>query len=47
MNDPAELVNRYAAQIRYYRKALEALTGKPVKESYLWSFRMRKAISVQ
>ena len=47
VNDPAELVNRYAAQIRYYRKALEALTGKPVKESYLWSFRMRKAISVQ
>ena len=46
VNDPAELVRRYAAQIRYYKKALTALTGKPVKESYLWSFRMRKAIPV-
>jgi ATP-dependent helicase/nuclease subunit A len=43
---PEELVRRYEAQLRYYRKALEALTGKTVKESYIWSFRLQTLIPV-
>ncbi|MBQ6542525.1 MAG: helicase-exonuclease AddAB subunit AddA [Lachnospiraceae bacterium] len=46
VNEPQELVRRYATQLRYYRKALEAVTGKTVKESYIWSFRLGKLISV-
>ena len=45
--DKAEtLAERYRAQLYYYRKALTALTGKPVKESYIWSFRLRELIPV-
>ncbi|MBR3436645.1 MAG: PD-(D/E)XK nuclease family protein, partial [Lachnospiraceae bacterium] len=40
------LAERYRAQLYYYRKALTALTGKPVKESYIWSFRLRELIPV-
>lgn len=43
---PEELVRRYEAQLRYYRKALEAMTGKTVKESYIWSFRLQTLIPV-
>ena len=46
VNEPQELVRRYATQLRYYRKALEAVTSKTVKESYIWSFRLGKLISV-
>ncbi|MBP5294704.1 MAG: helicase-exonuclease AddAB subunit AddA [Lachnospiraceae bacterium] len=46
VNEPQELVRRYATQLKYYRKALEAVTGKTVKESYIWSFRLGKLISV-
>ena len=45
--DRAEILKeRYAAQLYYYRKALEAVTGKKVKESYIWSFRLRELIPV-
>ena len=46
VNEPQELVRRYATQLKYYRKALEAVTGKTVKESYIWSFRLGQLISV-
>ena len=45
--DKAEtLAERYRAQLYYYRKALEAVTGKRVKESYIWSFHLRKLIAL-
>ena len=46
VSEPQELVRRYKAQLMYYRKALEMLTGKPVKESYIWSFRLKSLIAI-
>lgn len=36
------LWNRYATQLDYYGEALEKLMGQPVKEKYLYSFRLEK-----
>lgn len=41
-----ELIKRYERQFALYRISLEQITGKKVKESYLWSFSWRKAISM-
>ena len=41
-----ELVNRYRAQLEYYAKALEQLTGKAVKEKIIYSFTLQKEIEV-
>lgn len=41
-----ELIRRYGIQLRIYSKALERLTGKPVKERYIYSFRLNDAIAV-
>lgn len=35
-----ELWNRYETQLDYYQEALQKLTGKPVKERILYSFRL-------
>lgn len=40
-----ELIRRYSSQLSYYQKALEQLTGKPVKEKLLYSFALGKVIS--
>ena len=42
--DGRELISRHAAQLRWYRQALERLVGKPVKESVIWSFELGKEI---
>ncbi len=34
----AELTAKYEVQLNYYRRALEQLTGKPVKETWIYSF---------
>lgn len=39
-----ELIRRYHTQLDYYKKTLEQLTGKTVKESYLYSFALDRAI---
>lgn len=39
-----ELADRYYAQLEYYAKALEQLTGKTVKEKWIYSFALRKEI---
>lgn len=44
--EEAELAERYAQQIMYYKEALEKITGKKVAESYLYSLEKRKAIPV-
>ena len=41
-----ELVERYRAQLEYYAKALERLTGKNVKEKIIYSFTLQKEIEV-
>ncbi len=41
-----QLVEKYRIQLGYYGEALERLTGKKVKERYLYSFRLGKALPV-
>ncbi len=41
------LAERYAVQLRLYEKALEAMTGRKVKEKYLYSFCLHRAIPVR
>ena len=42
----AETLERYTAQLRYYRRALEAITGTPVRECLLCFLIQRKLIDV-
>jgi len=41
-----ELVGRYRTQLDYYQRALEQITGKKVKERYLYSFYLQEEIYV-
>lgn len=41
-----ELVRRYRTQLDYYQMALEQITGKRVKERYLYSFYLQEEIYV-
>jgi ATP-dependent helicase/nuclease subunit A len=43
-DDEQKLIRRYKIQLDYYRKALERLTGKKVKESIIYSFALSKEI---
>ena len=40
------LAERYRAQLQYYKKALEQMEQKKVKECYIYSIPLRKAISL-
>lgn len=42
-----ELIEKYRIQLIYYARALEQLRGKTVKEVYLYSFALGKALSVE
>lgn len=44
--DEAALVERYRIQLMLYQEALERLTPYPVKEVYIYSFRLERAIPV-
>ena len=44
--DEEALVDRYRIQLMLYKEALERLTPYPVKEVYIYSFRLERAISV-
>ena len=39
VDTPEELRERYSVQLDFYERALGQITGKPVKERYLYSFR--------
>lgn len=39
-----ELVQRYQTQLEYYKRTLEQLTGKKVKETYIYSFSLEAVI---
>lgn len=41
------LISRYAEQLRHYADAVTAMTGKPVKKAYLYSFALSKAIETE
>ena len=41
-----QLTERYRIQLEYYGQALERMTGKRVKEKYLYSFCLGKALPV-
>ena len=41
-----ELVEKYIVQMQYYKKALEMITDKEVKEIYIYSSGLGKAVSV-
>lgn len=41
-----QLADRYRAQLDYYQRALEQITGKQVKERYLYSFCLQKEIQL-
>ncbi len=41
-----ELIKRYQTQLDYYQMALEQITGKKVKERYLYSFYLQEEIYV-
>lgn len=41
-----QLIDRYRAQLDYYQRALEQITGKQVKERYLYSFSLQREILV-
>ena len=41
-----DLIKRYTIQMDLYKEALQRLTGMPVKASYIYSFRLHDAISI-
>ncbi len=41
------LCERHSAQLKYYCRAVEEITGKPVKNAYLYSFALMREISVE
>ena len=43
---PQKLAEKYHAQLQYYARALEQMTGKKVKEKIIYSFTMKKEIQV-
>ena len=40
------LLNRYAAQLGWYRRALETLTGRKVREALIYSVRLGETAAV-
>ena len=44
--DGRDLAEKYRVQLRYYREALERLTGRKVREVWLYSFSLGKALEV-
>lgn len=46
VEDEKQLADRYRAQLDYYQRALEQITGKRVKERYLYSFYLQKEILI-
>ncbi|MBR6514351.1 MAG: UvrD-helicase domain-containing protein [Clostridia bacterium] len=44
--DADTLTERHSTQLYYYKKALEAITGRRVKRSVIYSFALRQAIDI-
>lgn len=41
-----EIINKYKVQIKYYKEAVEKITGKRVKEAYLYLFGINKEVKM-
>lgn len=41
-----EMISKYAVQINYYKAALKKITGREIKESYLYLFYLDKEIAI-
>jgi len=46
VNDIEEIKNRYKIQIKYYEEALKRITGKTVKDKYLYLFSIDNYIKI-
>ena len=46
-NKPESLVEKYQMQLKYYKEALECLTQRKVKETYIYSLQLGKAVQVE
>ena len=46
IGDGRDLVEKYRTQLLFYRRALEQITGTPVRETWLYSFALGKMIRV-
>lgn len=46
VNSASELLERYSAQLALYKAAFDAILDKPVKSSYIYSFRLGDGIEV-
>jgi ATP-dependent helicase/nuclease subunit A len=42
----SEILDKYRIQIKYYKDAVEKITGKEVKESYLYLFGLNKEVKI-
>lgn len=42
-----ELIDKYRLQLGYYKRALEQITEKRVKEVWIWSFGLNKGLAVE
>lgn len=45
-SDPSPIIKRYTGQVELYKRALEEITGKTVKEAYLYLFDLQKAVQL-
>lgn len=43
---PEDIIDRYRMQLKLYRDALETISGRRIKESYLYMFSTNKAVKV-
>lgn len=43
----SEILDKYRIQIKYYKDAVEKITGKEVKESYLYLFGLNKEVKIE
>ena len=41
-----EIIDKYRIQLKYYKEAVEKITGKKVKESYLYLFGLSKEVLI-
>ena len=46
LGEEEKIIDRYRVQIKYYKDAVERITGKKVKASYLYLFGINKAVEV-
>ena len=47
LGEEDKIIDRYRIQIKYYKEAVEKITGKRVKESYLYLFGINRAVKVE